>query len=78
MAGSRDDGTFADDQAHHPKRKVSRADAIARDLQGMLEGRVAPTKNLNDLGTGGCSRCKGSGVDPWGEGMFVCRNCKGW
>lgn len=24
MAGSRDDGTFADDQAHHPNRKVSK------------------------------------------------------
>lgn len=24
MAGSRDDGTFAEDRAHHPNRKVTR------------------------------------------------------
>jgi len=80
MAGSRDDGTVAERKENHPNRKVDRANAIVGDLQAMLEGNMAPTKSITDLGKGtnGCSRCSGTGVDPWGDGMFKCKKCVGW
>lgn len=44
MAGHRDDGTFAEDKAHHPNRKVHREAFIEPDQANPL-GMVRPETN---------------------------------
>lgn len=44
MAGHRDDGTFAEDKAHHPNRKVHREMFIEPDQANPL-GMVRPSTN---------------------------------
>ena len=49
MSGHRDDGTSAENKAHHPNRKVSRSDMLFSQLQGMVEGTVAPRNSLSKM-----------------------------
>ena len=38
------------DEKNNPRRKVSRADLVMRDLQAIIEGRMAAPKSITQLG----------------------------
>ena len=48
MAGHRDDGTFAEDKAHHPNRRVAKNDVIAMDdgLGALFRARASVHHDL--------------------------------
>lgn len=55
MSGHRDDGTFAEDKAHHPKRKVGRSElprlseALANHLNDSMESHMDEYNDPEDF-----------------------------
>jgi hypothetical protein len=55
MSGHRDDGTSADNKAHHPSRKVSRENVKAYEQVGTYMGNVRGSHMFSAESTGGDS-----------------------